>query len=180
MCGEGRQYYSMEIHVEEQIDAATFCLPPCSQEHGFLQERYLQNTASAGTQNSVKIFPFCQNRVPRKTYYANKPRLPVRQATAFLRTRHAYSALLPRLPEPQSRAFGGFWHRYFTDSERQSADNQSNAIEEKNGISSGKPHFGRKQAILRHQKQRKRTTPTTLGPLTHGMAHFSPHNQNNR
>ena len=53
-------------------------------------------------------------------------------------------------------------------------------IEEKNGISSGKPYFGRKQAILRHSKQRKRTTPTTQGPLTHGMALFSPHNQNNR
>lgn len=92
MCGEGRQYYSMEIHVEAQIDAATFCLPPCLQEHGFLQERYLQNTSSERTQNSVKIFPFCQNRCLERritptshAVLSNKPQPSSERGTPILR-----------------------------------------------------------------------------------------------
>lgn len=89
----------MEIHVEEQIDATTFCLPPCLQEHGFLQERYLQNTASVPTRNCVKIFPLCQNRRRKRrtpptshAFPSDKPKPSAGQGTPVQHFCHAFRA----------------------------------------------------------------------------------------
>jgi hypothetical protein len=55
-----------------------------------------------------KDFSSLPKSTTKKTNYANKPHLPVRQAKAFCRTRHACSALLPCLLGTKNGVLGVF------------------------------------------------------------------------